>query len=274
MRCFLGSKLLQEHRLQQRIATLRISAVVLAFLLASSTAVAQTPCVANIDGFKIHTVYVTGTSYNAVAWAYKHLSEESCLTPVTSLDNADAILELVRPDNPGAPISSVLTVTCNSSAGLSQCTDTDGNELDVTCDKDSNCSSYYGPSPGNAIGGALKEAFITSRVYAAQARIYTLDHKVIWNSELIKGTLWQDKLKKAPLAPACKLPGAWSGNQYHFHYRDWAEKHCGITFDPLVSIDLKANARIAEKNAKQDEIDEMRRNAQDAAKQQQSHSPK
>ena len=50
-------------------------------------------------------------------------------------------------------------------------------ELDLTCDGAGNCSSYYGPSPGSAVGGALKEAYITSAVYAAQTRPYTLDHR-------------------------------------------------------------------------------------------------
>lgn len=221
-------------------------------------------CEANLNGFRIHNIYIAGTSYNAVSWAYKHISEESCLTPVTSLDKADAILELSRPDRP-TPVSSVFTVTCSGSAASSQCSDSDGNELDVSCDKSGYCSSYYGPSPGAAVGAFLKEAVFTGRAYAAIARIYTIDHKLVWDSEMEKGTLWQDKLKKPPLAPACKLPGAWSSNQYHFQYRNWAAEKCGISFDPAVSIDIKANDRLARIQAPLNEVEEMKRNAAEAA---------
>ena len=39
-------------------------------------------CQASVNGLKIKTVYITGSQFNGVAWAYKHLSEETCLTPV------------------------------------------------------------------------------------------------------------------------------------------------------------------------------------------------
>lgn len=76
---------------------MRIAALFVVCGLFAPSAFAQVHCAADIDGYKIHTVYVMGTSYKAVAWAYKHLSDESCLTPVTSMDKADAILELVFP---------------------------------------------------------------------------------------------------------------------------------------------------------------------------------
>ncbi len=188
-----------------------------AFMLTVSTlAMGQAPqttkCEANTNGFKIHSVYVTGTSYKAVEWAYKHLSEESCLTPVTSLAKADAILELVMPQSGSdtATGSGVLSVTCNGSAGSSQCIDSDGNEMDVSCDSAGNCSSYYGPSLAHAVGGIVT-AMIESSVGAAEARIYTLDHKLVWKSELVKAKFpfssWsEDKIHMPPLAPPCKLP--------------------------------------------------------------------
>jgi len=245
------------------------AAVLLIAVSCTPFALAQTKCEASLNGYRIHNVYIAGSSYNAVAWAYNHLSEESCLTPVTSVDKADAILELSRPDHDRPPAQG-FTVNCTGSAGYSQCSDSDGNELDVSCDQAGNCSSSYGPAPGAAVGALLKEAVFTGRAYAAVARIYTLDLKLVWDSELEKGTLWQDKLKKQPLAPSCKLPGAWSSNQYHFQYRKWAADRCGISFDPAVSIDIKANERLAALSAKNERADEMKRNAAEAAAKQQA----
>ena len=64
-------------------------------LLAPGGIMAQAKCEANIHGFKIHAVYVMGSQPNGVAWAYKHISEETCLTPVTDPSKADAILVLL-----------------------------------------------------------------------------------------------------------------------------------------------------------------------------------
>ena len=63
---------------------------------------AQVRCEASINGFKIHTVYIMGDQYNGVAWAYKHIAEETCLTPTTDLSKADAILEVHRSWTPGS----------------------------------------------------------------------------------------------------------------------------------------------------------------------------
>lgn len=68
----------------------------------SSALTAQTPladksstaCQASINGFKIKNVYIKGDHYNAVVWAYKHIAEDTCLTPVPNPAEADAILEL------------------------------------------------------------------------------------------------------------------------------------------------------------------------------------
>jgi hypothetical protein len=257
---------------------MKIAALFVVCGLFAPSAFAQAHCTADIDGYKIHTVYVMGTSYKAVAWAYKHLSDESCLTPVTSMDKADAILELVLPEgaHPTSSPESALSVTCNSSAGDTQCLDSDGNEMDVSCDSAGNCSSYYGPSLIHAVGG-LVTTMIESSVGAAEARIYTLDHKLVWKSELIKAkfpyTQWNDKIHMPPLAPACKMPNGWQAHDFK-NFRHWASERCAIVFDPPISIDLKANRRTAEKTAKQDELEEMRHNAQNAAaKQQEQKQP-
>jgi len=239
-------------------------------MFAALPAFAQTPCQANINGFKISRVYVTGTSYNAVAWAYKNLSRESCLTPVTNLAHADAILDLVSPPSSGASVPDALTVTCMGGAGDTDCTDSSGDEMSVTCDQAGNCDSYFGPSLASAIGDVISSA-VENSVGAAQARIYTLDHKLVWNSEMIKARCchnqWNDKIRMEPLAPPCKMPGAWGWRRYK-NFRHWASAHCGITFGPLVSIDVKANRRIAAEAAKQAEVEQMAHNASAAAKQQ------
>ena len=57
--------------------------LLLALLLSTSSlsVLAQARCEADIHGFKIRNVYIMGDQYNGVANAYKHLSEETCLTP-------------------------------------------------------------------------------------------------------------------------------------------------------------------------------------------------
>ena len=44
-------------------------------------------CEANINGFKIHTVYIMGDQYNGVVWAYEHIGEETCLTPTNDINS-------------------------------------------------------------------------------------------------------------------------------------------------------------------------------------------
>ena len=96
---------------------------VLAGLLVFGCAVlsyAEVKCEANINGFKIHTVYIMGGQYNGVVWAYKHIAEETCLTPSTDLSKADAILEVHRTWTPGskadtAPLTFAVEVSSTAS---------------------------------------------------------------------------------------------------------------------------------------------------------------
>lgn len=242
---------------------------------AASVLNAQPPvkCEASLNGYRMHTVYITGNHFNGVAWAYKHISEATCLTPVTDEAKADAILEVIsnktpRHDDAADP----LTVTCTSSLNSSSCLDSSGNELTVDCDRNGNCSSYYGPSLASAVGGAL-HAWVMSAWYESEVKLYTPDHKILWKSDGIKGQHWYDgwadKLREATFTtlPAdCKTP---AGKSTDDHFRKWVSEKCGVTFDPLVSIDIKANARLAAKNAKTEEADEMKRNAVEAAAKQQ-----
>jgi|GEM_PF-5266870 len=260
----------------------------LILLMAMSTlageyrALAQTECVADVNGYKIRTVYVAGTHYNAVVWAYKHLSDESCLTPVLDPAKADAILDLYDPLADSAPAAPGTTsqddyfsVSCSSGRGSSSCIDSNGNELDVYCDGFGNCSSYYGPSPTLTLLHGLGE-WVRNASYQGQARLFTPDHRLIWKSENEKGhgpheALWMDKLRLGTLAPPCKAPGTWGWSKYKT-FRHWASTTCGINFAPAVHIDIKANARLAAKesarNEKLVEAEEMRRNATEAANQQ------
>lgn len=254
--------------------TLIRAAYLLALLLPFTMAAqSQQKCEASINGYRIHTVYITGSHYNGVVWAYKHLGEETCLIPVEDATKADAILDIrpvieaqIRDRSDDEPI----TVSCFSGHGSSTCTDSQGNELNIDCDRNGNCSSYYGPSVGSALHSLIGE-WIRSAWYQSEARLYTPDRKILWKSDSYKGAswhdLWPDKLREASGSPACKR-GAWSTKRYR-NYRQWASENCAIAFDPFVSIDIKANARLASKaeqaNRKQAEMEEMKKNAQEAA---------
>ncbi len=238
---------------------------------------ALTKCQASVNGYKIKTVYVTGEHYSAVVWAYKHLSDETCLTPVTNPAKADAILDLPAPELPAARPSGddVLSITCSSSGTSSSCIDSNGNELDIDCDRAGNCTSYYGPSPAVSLIGAFN-IWVGSASYQGEAHLYTPDHKLIWKSENQQAhwpdTLWYEKLRVGTNSPACRKPAFTT--HYYRTFRQLASGRCGVEFDPPVSIDIKANERLAAKQAatgqKQSEADEMKRNAQDAAAKQSS----
>jgi hypothetical protein len=234
---------------------------------------AQVKCEANINGFKIHTVYIMGDQYNGVVWAYKHLSEETCLTPTTDLSKADAILEVHRTWTPGSkPDTAPLTVSCSSYGNSTRCTDSTGNELTVDCSRGV-CTSYYGPSLYSSVSKVF-DAWISTRWYESDARLYTIDYKLLWKSENQKGDWlgagWIDLVRLGTNSPVCKV-GAWSRNKYK-NFRHWASLRCGVEFDPPVSIDLKLLSREAAEKAKQDDKDEMIRNAQEAAAKQKQES--
>jgi hypothetical protein len=234
---------------------------------------AQVKCEANISGFKIRTVYIMGDQYNGVAWAYKHLSEETCLTPTTDLSKADAILEVHRTWTPGSKADTTpLNVSCSSNSNSTRCADSTGNELTVNCSR-GGCTSYYGPSLYSTVSKVF-DAWISTRWYQSDARLYTIDYKLLWKSENQKGdwlgALWPDLVRLGTNSPVCRV-GAWSRNKYK-NYRHWASMTCGVEFDPPVSIDLRLMSREAAEKAKQDSSDEMIRNAQEAAAKQKQES--
>lgn len=230
---------------------------------------AEVKCEADINGFKIRTVYIMGDQYNGVAWAYKHIAEETCLTPTTDLGKADAILEIHRIWTPGSPADTApLTVSCISNKNSTVCDDSTGNQLTVNC-ASGVCTSYYGPSLLHALSGAFN-AWMSTRWYQSDARLYTVDHKLLWKSEDQRGdwlgALWPDKVRLGTNSPVCKV-GAWRRSKYK-NFRHWATETCGVEFDPLVIIDLKIRDRQTAEKEKQDSKDEMIRNAKDAAAQQ------
>jgi hypothetical protein len=252
-------------------------------LLASSLGAgqAQEPvkCEASINGYKIKTIYIMGSHYSAVVWAYKHLAEWTCLTPVLDPAKADAILELYNfgDESPRQSAESPLNVSCSSNGDTSVCTDSDGNMMTTTCDA-SGCGSYYGPNSAQEIGQAL-HAWIANASYQGEARIYTPDHKLLWRStDQKKATLWIDKVRLGTNSPGCD-GRSWSvmrdAHKYK-NYRRWATEKCGIDMPPLVSIDLKLLDRQAEEKKRQALKDEMLRNAREAAakQRQQSGGPK
>ena len=241
--------------------------------LFSSLASAQTKCEANINGYKIKTIYITGDHYNAVVWAYKHLAENTCLTPVQDITKADAVLDLYDPfagKPKGEP--SQLSVTCSTSEGSSVCTDSEGNMQTTTCDV-GGCSSYYGPNPAHILGQALY-GMIRDASYQGEARIYTTDHKLLWRSLDQKkdhwSDLWIDKVREGTNSPGCDGRN-WSvskDSHKYKNYRRYASEKCAVEMPPLVSIDIKLQSFQAVAKAKEDQQQQMLNNAKEAAEKQ------
>ena len=227
---------------------------------------AQTLCQASINSFNVHTVYITGDQYNAVAWGYKHLSEESCLTPVQDISKADAILDLYNP-TPGVstPKTDPITVSCSDSRASSVCTDSNGNVLTTTCSV-SGCSSYYGPNPLHLVGQAAIARIANSNL-AAEARLYTVDHKLLWQSTDQHGdhigSTWADKLRLGTNSPMCHV-GLSQRHDYKT-YRHWASVKCGVVCDPPVDIDLKLQAKESAAHNEDQDNQQMVENAKAAA---------
>jgi hypothetical protein len=220
--------------------------VIILMLAVSAAAVAQgtspAKCEASVNGTKIRNIYIMGDQYEAVAWAYKHISQETCMTPTTDVSKADAILE-VQPFSatPGSPAyDTSANVNCTSSNGSTQCTDSSGNELSVDCSK-GGCTSTYGPNPYSTMASAF-DAMLGTNWMDADASIYTVaDNKLLWRSQEQRGdwygATWMDKLRLGTNSPVCKV-GTWRGSKYK-NYRYWASNTCGVQFEPLVSIDIK-----------------------------------
>lgn len=234
----------------------KIVVIILVVTASSVAAAAQEPsnvkCEASIDGTKIHNIYIMGEQYEAVAWAYKHISQETCMTPVTDVSKADAILEVnpyaTTPGNP--PYDTTANVTCTVSNGATQCTDSAGNQLTADCSH-GGCMGTYGPTPYNALSSGY-DALMGTNWMDADAAIYTAaDNKLLWKSQDQRGdwygATWMDKVRLGTNSPVCKV-GTFRGSKYK-NYRYWASTTCGVQFDPLVSIDIKLLDKQAAKRA-------------------------
>jgi hypothetical protein len=198
-------------------------------------------CEASVDGIKIRNVYIVGDQYDGVVWAYKHLAEETCLTPTTDPDKADAILQVYRFWTPGSSSPGPVSISCSATRNSRRCTDSIGNELRVDC-QGGVCNSYYGPSLYGAISQAFSE-WLSKKWYESDVALYTKSGRLLWSSVEQKGSwvdLWPDKLRDGTNSPVCKksMPGSWSRHKYRT-YRQRASHKCQVEFDPLVSIDLE-----------------------------------
>jgi hypothetical protein len=215
---------------------------VLVFLAAAlGHAQQRTKCEASINGQKIHTVYIMGDQYKGVAWAYKHIAEETCLIPTTDALKADAILEVRRQWVPQSTKQEIpATVSCTTTGGAIECTDSSGGEMTIDCPNNGPCDSMYGPGFYGAATGGFNEA-ISTRWDESDALIYTMDHKLLWSSETQKGDAsgarWPDKVRLGTNSPVCKVSA--SDRPKYKSFRHWARTACGVEFDPYVSIDLK-----------------------------------
>ncbi|HEX3569641.1 MAG TPA: hypothetical protein VHU44_02345 [Acidobacteriaceae bacterium] len=242
-------------------------------LFLAQLASAQTKCEANINGLKIRTIYIAGDHYNAVVWAYKHIAENTCLTPVQDITKADAILELYDPSaNQPRQAAEPFSVSCSSGASSSVCTDSEGNMMSTTCNSNG-CSSYYGPNPVHAVGQALS-AWVHNASYQGEARVYTTDHKLLWRSVDQRkdhwSDLWIDKVREGTNSPGCDGRN-WSVSKdahKYKNYRRWAAEKCGIEMPTLVSIDIKLQAAQDVASAKEQEREQMIENAKEAAEKQ------
>jgi len=163
----------------------------------------------NIQLTAIRKVYVTGAKKREVNSARKHLGRFTCLKPVKTPAEADAILDLEPVEAP--PLADAATgptgvVTCVSRSGGNtsdvSCSDVSGQTDKIVCrsaaDGQVTCRSYYfDPAPlENALAG-LAELFAAS----ASTHAYLVDKKtskVLWDYEdLNKWTLWDGKIKRA-----------------------------------------------------------------------------
>lgn len=102
----------------------------------------------------VRRVYVTGRKRHQLAWARKHLGHFTCLRPVSSIDQADGILDLEPVAAPpqeeyaGAPTGAV---TCRSRSGGTTstvaCSDVNGATEKIRChttgDGETTCTSTY-----------------------------------------------------------------------------------------------------------------------------------
>jgi hypothetical protein len=169
----------------------------------------STPASVNVGLAKIREVYVTGAKKHEVSWARKRLGRFTCLEPVKTPAEADAILDLEPVE--AAPLADVATgptgvVTCVSHSGANRsvvaCSDLSGQTDKIVCRSaasgDVSCRSYYfDPAPlENALAGLAERIGASASTHA-----YLIDkssHKVLWDYEdLDKWTLWQGKIKGA-----------------------------------------------------------------------------
>lgn len=137
--------------------------------------------------------------------------------------------------------------------------------MTVDCSHGS-CSSYYGPDPTQVIEHALTDWILNSSS-SAEARIYTVDHKLLWRSIDTKGdwpgAIWADKVRPSTNSPLCKC-GSFQRPKYK-NFRNCPTTKCGVEFAPVVSIDLKLESKQEATDAEQNDRAQMMKNAREAA---------
>jgi len=164
---------------------------------------------ANPTMIAIRKVYISGSKKHEVRWAKKRLSRFTCLTPVDSVEQADAILDLepidYRPptemerDPSGAVVCRDKTTASDSKL---TCSDFTGSGTRVHCrtgaNGDTTCTAYYLDTVAfeNALG-----ALADWTAAKADTHAYVLSKqggKLLWDyDESTHAILWSKKLKEA-----------------------------------------------------------------------------
>ena len=148
------------------------------------------------EGGCLRKVFVTGRQVVAVAWANDNLATRTCLIPVATPEEAEAILVL-EPDGTrlSKSDSEAYSVNCYSRGGTARCVDSDGMELSTSCSSRPGnvvCSSYYGPSMASAVGEigralvnyALRNSANSYLYNKAGKLIYSYTGSFPWNTKL------------------------------------------------------------------------------------------
>ena len=137
----------------------------------------------------VRKVFVTGRQTIAVSWANDNLATKTCMQPVSTPDEAEAILDLEPDREPLTkvqyqPDDSGYSVQCSGSVGATRCVDTNGQELSTSCTGSNGqvvCSSYYGPSLVSAIGEVGRAIVNYSLRNSASAHMFDKNGKLIWS---------------------------------------------------------------------------------------------
>jgi len=140
----------------------------------------------------IRKVYITGANSGQVEWAYEHFPESkgSCVKPVATPDEADAILRIDPLGSNDDRYDGPAWVRCSSSSHSTICTDSSGYESVTSCATNHagnlNCRSSYGPSVGAAVADAVRDyargTFVLTSLYTrdGKRRLWTDHGDTVW----------------------------------------------------------------------------------------------